>query len=200
MAEQRYSHIGQLTPDPRNARKHTPRNVGMVESALREVGAARSIVIDEDGVILAGNATVEAAAAAGIEKLQVVQADGNAIIAVQRSGLTAQQKTRLALYDNRAAELAEWDIETLADQQSVAADLFFDDELSALLEMPDISEIGDVSTSRGLGKQGVAVTVVFIVDQLAEIEAALRATGEINRAAALATVCKGYLESHAAKR
>jgi len=49
--------LASLRPDPNNARRHTPRNVGMIETALREVGAARSIVIDEDGVILAGNAT-----------------------------------------------------------------------------------------------------------------------------------------------
>jgi hypothetical protein len=35
-------HIGQLIPDPKNARAHTPRNVGMIEHALNEVGAARS--------------------------------------------------------------------------------------------------------------------------------------------------------------
>lgn len=55
------THIGQLTQDPKNARSHTARGVGMIEEALNEVGAARSIVIDEAGVILAGNATVEAA-------------------------------------------------------------------------------------------------------------------------------------------
>jgi hypothetical protein len=36
----------------------------MIADSLRQVGAARSIVIDERGLILAGNATVEAAAAA----------------------------------------------------------------------------------------------------------------------------------------
>jgi hypothetical protein len=38
-----------LKPDPQNARKHTSRNVAMVVDALQEVGAARSIVIDEKG-------------------------------------------------------------------------------------------------------------------------------------------------------
>lgn len=49
------THLGDLRPDPRNARKHNPRNIGMIEAALHEVGAARSIVIDEEGTILAGN-------------------------------------------------------------------------------------------------------------------------------------------------
>ena len=49
-----------LKADPQNARKHTPRNVAMVVDALQEVEAARSIVIDEKGVVLAGNATIKA--------------------------------------------------------------------------------------------------------------------------------------------
>ena len=106
--------LADLKQDPRNARRHTPRNVGMIEKALGEVGAARSIVIDEGGRILAGNATVEAAANAGIGRVQVVDADGETIVAVRRTGLTEDQKARLALYDNRAAELAEWDPEVLA--------------------------------------------------------------------------------------
>ena len=60
--------LADLKPDPRNARRHNPRNVGMLEKALNEVGAARSIVIDEQGVVLAGNATIEAAGRAGIER------------------------------------------------------------------------------------------------------------------------------------
>ena len=39
------NHIKDLKPDPQNARAHTPRNVGMIEKALGEVGAARSIVM-----------------------------------------------------------------------------------------------------------------------------------------------------------
>ena len=68
--------IADLSPDPANARKHSPRNVGMIEDALHEVGAARSIVIDENNMVLAGNATIEAAASAGIEKVLVVETDG----------------------------------------------------------------------------------------------------------------------------
>jgi hypothetical protein len=101
--------IGDLVPDPNNARRHTPRNVGTIVDALHKVGAARSIVIDENDVILAGNATVEAAGEAGIEKVMVVEADGNTLVAVKRTNLTPKQKAQLALLDNRAAELAEWD-------------------------------------------------------------------------------------------
>src|SRR5215218_9675264 len=98
--------IDDLTPDPRNARRHPDRNRTMVEQSLREVGAARSIVVDEDGTILAGNATVAAAAQVGIERVRIIESDGTELVAVRRTGLTPEQKTRLALYDNRASDLA----------------------------------------------------------------------------------------------
>ena len=137
MKLKQFRHIGDLSHDPRNARKHTPRNVGDIVSALQEVGAARSIVIDEDGIILAGNATIDAAAEAGITKLQVVDVDGETVVAVRRTGLTPAQKTRLALFDNRAAEHAQWDTDVLLalSQQpdEPTRGLWTDLELSALL-------------------------------------------------------------------
>jgi DNA modification methylase len=123
--------IKDLVPDPKNARRHTRRNVETIVDALRDVGAARSIVIDEDNVVLAGNATIAAAADAGITKLQVVDADGHTMIAVRRHGLTPEQKTRLALYDN----LAEWDVAMLQALQHDGMDLsafWHDDEFAAL--------------------------------------------------------------------
>jgi hypothetical protein len=128
--------VGDLVPDPHNRRKRTPRNVAMIADALRSVGAARSIVIDERNEVLAGNGVLEGAAQAGITKLQVVEADGDTIIAVRRRGLSEAQKRDLALYDNRTAELAEWDVSQLAADQAAGEDLapfFFEKELEALL-------------------------------------------------------------------
>lgn len=136
-------HIKDLKPDKKNARKHNVRNLGMLEKSLQEVGAARSIVIDEDNNILAGNGTIEAAASAGITKMQVIDADGETIIAVRRKGLTEQQKKKLALYDNRTAELAEWDADTLKDL-SVELDLgnmFFPDELERIFRINEQIDI-----------------------------------------------------------
>ena len=133
-------HVRDLTPDPQNARRHNPRNVGMIETSLREVGAGRSIVIDENNVILAGNATVEAAASAGIERVLTVDVDGETIVAVRRSNLTPAQKARLGLFDNRTAELAEWDESVLAELAAEGVgleDLFREAELAEI--------IGDVS-------------------------------------------------------
>jgi DNA modification methylase len=130
--------LAQLTRDPRNSRKHTPRNVGAIANSLREVGAARSIVIDEDDVILAGNATVTAATEAGLG-LRVVESNGDEIIAVRRRGLTAKQKTRLALFDNRAAELAEWDIDILRGlEPEDLAGMFTDEEFAELTKLEKV--------------------------------------------------------------
>jgi len=122
--------LADLKPDPQNARKHNPRNIGMIVDSLHQVGAARSIVIDEDNVILAGNGVVDAVAEAGIMGVRVVEASGNEIIAVRRSGLTPEQKVKLALYDNRTAELAGWEAETLQEisEAQDLSDLFTEAE------------------------------------------------------------------------
>lgn len=140
--------IADLTPDAHNARAHNPRNVGMIEAALGEVGAARSIVIDEDGRILAGNGTIEAAARAGITRVQVVEGDGETIVAVRRAGLSEKEKRRLALYDNRSAELATWDGDALAammrEDEGALKGLFAEHELAAF-SVPNDSEWGALS-------------------------------------------------------
>lgn len=109
------THIKDLVPDPANRRSHNPSNIGMVVDALHAVGAARSIVIDENDVILAGNGVTEAAAEAGITKVRVIEAAGDELIAVRRSGLTPAQKRHLAIADNRSAELAQWNSQQFKD-------------------------------------------------------------------------------------
>jgi ParB-like chromosome segregation protein Spo0J len=138
--------LADLKPDQKNARKHNPRNIGMIANSLREVGVARSGVIDEDGNILAGNGTYEALSEAGIENVKIIQADGNEWVVVQRKGLSEEQKLKLALYDNRSAELAEWDKEVLADiEPSLLEGMFSGDELLNILDMPDLDSDGDES-------------------------------------------------------
>jgi hypothetical protein len=131
------THIKDLVPDPKNRRKHTPRNVGMIVDALHKVGAARSIVIDENNEVLAGNATIEAAGEAGITQLKVIDATGDEIVAVRRTGLTTDQKRDLAIFDNRTGELAEWDgIQVLEDvKNDIDLSAFFsDNELQSIID------------------------------------------------------------------
>jgi DNA modification methylase len=127
--------IADLTPDPQNRRSHPARNRAMIAESLRSVGAARSIVIDERNEVLAGNGVVDAATAAGLSKVRIVDAAGDELIAVRRRGLTDEQKRALAMYDNRAAELAEWNATQLKIDRDNGLDLapFFDTrELAAV--------------------------------------------------------------------
>jgi 1-aminocyclopropane-1-carboxylate deaminase/D-cysteine desulfhydrase-like pyridoxal-dependent ACC family enzyme len=108
-----YKKLNKLVQDPENARDHTLENIGMIAGSIREVGTARSIVIDENNVILAGNATQLGALEAGVKKVRIVDAKADELVAVRRTGLTEEQKKRLALYDNRTAELATWNVDRL---------------------------------------------------------------------------------------
>jgi hypothetical protein len=123
--------------DPRNARKHTPRNVGMIESSIQRDGFGRSILLANDGTVIAGNATMDAAASAGLDDLLVIETDGTKVIAVKRTDVAPGSKEfhNLALADNRAAELAEWDPAVLAGLQDEMdlSQFFGDDELAKLL-------------------------------------------------------------------
>jgi ParB/Sulfiredoxin domain len=115
--------IEDLKPDPENRRTHPDRNIEMVSGSLQQVGAARSIVIDEGDVILAGNGVTQAAIAAGITNVRVIEADGTELIAVRRRGLTAEQKRSLSMFDNRTAELATWDFNQLSADKQAGLDL-----------------------------------------------------------------------------
>lgn len=153
------THIRDLTPDAQNRRKHTPRNVGAIVASLQAVGAARSIVIDETGQVLAGNATVDAAAEAGITKVLVVDVDGQTLVAVRRRGLTPSEKRRLAIDDNRAAELAGWDLEQLSadlDAGLALSTWWRPDELEALLSplLPATGGQGPDAGAPGAGEPG----------------------------------------------
>ena len=144
--------LADLKIDKKNARKHNPRNLGMIKTSLNQVGAARSGVIDEDGVILAGNGTYEALASAGIERVRVIETDGKEWVVVRRTGLTEEQKRQLALADNRAAELATWDAPTLLDQGIDLKPWFTVDELHSLKnrkgdDLPHEDQTGQLTTS-----------------------------------------------------
>ena len=166
--------VSQLVPDPTNRRKRTARNVGMIVDALQHVGTARSIVIDEHNEILAGNGVIEAAQKAGITRVRVVESDGQTIIAVRRRGLTVGQKRDLAIYDNRAAELAEWDTEQIQADMVAGIDLsaFFDaKELTALLR-PAAGDggPGDVANQAVPGSFLVMVTCATEEEQIQLLE------------------------------
>ena len=132
--------IKDLKSDHKNARRRTDRSAGIIAESLKQYGAARSIVIDENGRILAGNGTVEGARKAGISKVRIVDADGDEIIAVRRTGLSEDEKVGLALADNRSSDLSEWDdqmLRQLSEEHDIAP-WFTPEDLSELgVESPD---------------------------------------------------------------
>ncbi len=92
--------------------------------------------------MLASNATVTAAQQADIDHIRVIDTDGSELIAARCTGLTPEQKRRLVLLGNLAAELAEWDTDVLASlaEDTDLADLWEPDELRQVLrEAPDVS-------------------------------------------------------------
>jgi len=132
--------IADLKFDPENARVRTAKGEAMIQESLRQVGAARSIVIDENGIILAGNGTVEAAGQIGIDNVVIVEASGDEIIAVRRKGLTDEQKKKLAYYDNRTGDEAEWDMEQVA--RDLLGGYDFLDELFDDIQVPEPEKEG----------------------------------------------------------
>jgi hypothetical protein len=107
--------LSSLTLDPANVRQHPERNKQATEASLKRFGAARSIVVDGKGVVRAGNGTVEAARAAGIDKAIVVDADGDQLVVVRRKDWSPSEATAYAIADNRVAEHATWEETGLAE-------------------------------------------------------------------------------------
>ena len=129
--------LNDLKSDHKNARKRTDRSATLIKNSLEKFGAARSIVIDEENRILAGNGTVEGAKKAGLSNVRVIETDGNEIIAVKRTGLSEDEKVGLALADNRSSDLSEWDndmLQQLSEEHDIS-DWFNIKELNDLVEV-----------------------------------------------------------------
>ena len=132
--------INSLFSDHKNARKRTDQSAKLIEESVKRYGAARSIVIDEDNRILAGNGTIEGAKAAGLKNVRIIETDGTEIIAVRRTGLSEDEKVGLALADNRTSDLSDWDQEMLR-KLSEEHDLepwFDQDDLDELLAVTEL--------------------------------------------------------------
>ena len=117
MAEKlKQAKVSDLTFDDKNFNKHTEYGMSLIEKSLRNNGAGRSILIDKNNRIIAGNGVVETAAQIGLDDVQIVETDGTKIIAVKRTDidLDSKQGREMALADNAtgAADL-QWDAEEL---------------------------------------------------------------------------------------
>lgn len=131
-----------LTPDPRNPNRGTERGVSIVEKSIEQLGAARSIVASSDGVVGAGNKTLQAAVEKGL-RVRVVQTRGDELVVVQRVDLSSDDPRfeQLKIADNRASEVGlEWDPGVLAAMVNDGVkldDFISNDELKVILGSKD---------------------------------------------------------------
>jgi len=132
--------LSNLTTDTRNANRGTQRGSKALEESLRRYGAGRSILVDKDGRIIAGNKTAEEASQIGLEDVIVVETDGKQLVAVKRTdiSLDSPEGRGLAIADNRVSELnLDWDEDVLSALNGEGVDLAWlwnEQELSALLK------------------------------------------------------------------
>lgn len=118
--------IADLVPDPENAREHNADNIRAIAASLRKFGQLKPIIAHrETHRIEAGNGTLRAAQSLGWTELAVVWVDHDQASA-----------TGFAIADNRTAELATWNVETLmalAEEMETSLPDLYEDLLLAEL-------------------------------------------------------------------
>ena len=97
--------LSEIKPYPNNPRKND-QAVEAVAESIRQCGYVAPIIVDEDGVILAGHTRYKA-----LKRLGRVEAE-----VVVKTGLTDEQKRKYRLLDNKTNELADWDYDLLAEE------------------------------------------------------------------------------------
>lgn len=110
--------IQTLVQDDHNFNKGTDAGRQLMEKSFKELGAGRSILVDKDGRIIAGNKSQQAAIAAGIKKVRIIETTGDELVAVKRTDLSLDSKEgrELALADNLTTQVnLEWDKVELAE-------------------------------------------------------------------------------------
>lgn len=110
--------IKELKPYEKNPRKNDSA-VDAVAESIKEFGFKNPIIIDKDGVIVAGHTRLKAAKKLGLEEVPTIMADD----------LSEEQVKAFRLADNKTAELAGWDF------------ILLDSELKSLGEI-DMSAFG----------------------------------------------------------
>ena len=127
--------IEELRQDTLNFNKGTYEGEVLIKKSLERFKAGRSVLIDKNNNIIAGNKTVSAAATMGM-KVRVIETTGEELVAVKRTDIDLDSKEgrELALADNRTAQInLAWDEPNL----EVAALQFGLDASDFGLEMTD---------------------------------------------------------------
>jgi ParB-like chromosome segregation protein Spo0J len=93
--------LGHIKPHPHNTRTHSKKQIRRIADSIQAVGFTSPVLIDEQGVLLAGHGRLEAAKLLGLKTIPAI------VIA----GLSEARKRALLLADNRIAQSAGWDRE-----------------------------------------------------------------------------------------
>jgi DNA methylase/ParB-like nuclease domain len=104
----------------RNARTHSKKQIRQIADSIKEFGFCNPVLIDGNAHIIAGHGRVAAAKLLGL----------TVVPTVRLSHLSEAQKRAYVLADNRLAEKAGWDRDTLAIELQALVDLDFEVELT----------------------------------------------------------------------
>ena len=107
--------IGKIRPYEHNPRDNSEA-IPKVAESIRQFGFLNPIIVDGDGIILAGHTRYAAAKSLGMTEVPVVYA----------TTLTAEQARAFRLADNKTAEFSKWDNVFLADELEALAGLEVD--------------------------------------------------------------------------
>ena len=105
--------IEQLAQDQHNFNKGTEQGQELMERSFKEMGAGRSILIDRNGNIIAGNKSQKAAIAAGIKKVRIIETTGDELVAVKRTDvdIDSAEGRKMAYLDNLTTQVKMiWDV------------------------------------------------------------------------------------------
>lgn len=114
IVEKKISELKEYENNPRN----NDDAVEAVAESIQQFGFKVPIVIDSNGVIIAGHTRRKAAVKLGLDTVPCIIADD----------LTPEQIQAFRLADNKTAELAEWDFEAL--EKELAELTAFDVDMS----------------------------------------------------------------------
>lgn len=116
--------LNELKPYENNPRINDGA-VKFVKNSIEEFGFKVPIVIDKDGVIVAGHTRYKASQELGLETVPCVVADD----------LTDEQVKAFRIADNKTAEKASWDLDALKTEMEEFEEIDgIDFEISALTE------------------------------------------------------------------
>jgi hypothetical protein len=112
--------VARLTACKSNARTHSPKQVGQIATSIKQFGFNVPILVNAQNEILAGHGRVEAAKLLGLAEVPVLRV----------SHLSPAEQRAFVIADNRLAELAGWDRDTLAMELQGLMELEFAVEIT----------------------------------------------------------------------